>query len=428
MLFFQGHVAGGGPARWAARQGTADRALEVERAYYWLYLSAPKSVYSQDASRNDLLIGPSAGRRAIDVLMTLANALVSKEQPSDRPSRLKVYYKTYQTQNGKEGDTQPVPQVPEVTGQNGKTRKPTKEEVDFTVACATIVPIYDVTLRENERKEAGWLLKMLGKIDAVPFDLKSLPKEINIGTDVLFDNWWSYKHDLLSGPTSEMIDPKTNNVYGLEKKLYLEGSKFNTMSLSQFLSPANMKKFDDGDILDSGFLVIKLSSGVSAINPFGKLVAFDVAGKDGEPFCTKLCFCHSEDGEKNIAFFNESHTVITIMHDPKFVNDPILEIRFLKDELLHRHPVKFDVSIMFNPGIRASKPQLFFPDLTSDIAGATKKIINQTKNAALNTTLIAGDGLVMAVVLPVGIALAPVVWAYDAFNAKKKILSSTLKF
>jgi hypothetical protein len=387
---------------------------------YWLYLSAPKSVYSQDASSNDLLIGPSAGKRAIDVLMTHANALVSKERPSDRPSRLKVYYKTYETPNGKEGDTQPVPQVPEVTGQDGKTRKPTEEEIEFTVACATILPMYDVTLRENERKEAGWLLKMLGKIDAVPFNLESSRKEINVGFDALFDDWWSYKHDLLIGPTGAMIDPKTNNVYGQEKKLYLEGSKFNTMSLSQFLAPANMDKFEAGDILDSGFLAIKLANGVSALNLFSKIVAFDVAGKDGEPFCTKLCFCHSDDGEKNIAFFNESHTVITIMHDPNFVNDPILEIRFLKDELLHRHPVKFDVSIMLTPGKRASKPQLFFPDLTSDIAGANKKIISQAKSAALNTTLIAGDGLLTVVVAPLGIALAPVVWAYDAFNAKKK--------
>jgi hypothetical protein len=108
------------------------------------------------------------------------------------------------------------------------------------------------------------------------------------------------------------------------------------------------------------------------------------------------------------------------MHDPNFVNDPILEIRFLKDELLHRHPVKFDVSIMLTPKKRASKPQLFFPDLKSDIAGANKKIINQAKSAALNTTLIAGDALLTIVVAPVGIALAPVVWAYDAFNAKKK--------
>lgn len=288
---------------------------------YWLYIGVPTTEVSEAASRNALLAA-DGDEKVIGALARRADALVSVEKASDRPTSLKVYYTRLPF-----GDISPTPRLPRVTDARGRERAPSDAEKEFTVYCTNVLPMYDITLRVDERKSPNAVARLIGTAAAQPLDADGAPTRLPYGLDAAPFSTWRVA---IATPS--------------------EPARPGGIPLKDFISEKNMAEFASGCVRRGGVVELRAPSAVEGKPPvtlsgrFTEVAAYSIKGPSGV-FCTKIAFSSAASVADAL---KGADAVITFRHEPGLRESPLLELR-VSGGSMKRACFPFDATVFWDP-------------------------------------------------------------------------------
>lgn len=282
---------------------------------------------SSDASKAALLMKDTAqidDVKSSDVKTTvlgkvimLAEVLISKEESSSKPNSVKVYYRQLPF-----GDVSPAPTMPKVFDARNRERAPTEEEIEFATEVANMLPMYDVTLRVDERKEVSSLSKFaFGAVDATLIGANDEAPRLDYNFD--------------SAPFASWRAAVTLPAEARAKK---------PVKLSGFVSQVGAARYNAGEYAGAGYVTFR--SGKKEVSGrFEKVVMFDEkrAGALSGAFCTKIMFFSTAT-----MTLRRADTILTFRHEKHLKYKPILEMRSGDDGKLKRVCFPFNAVLRFD--------------------------------------------------------------------------------
>ena len=182
--------------------------LETKNGYF-LYIGAPATELSAETSRKTMLSPYMMGhmKTRVAFILECAEKLMAEGNP---PESLKVWYSKMPW-----GDLSPSPQKPTVVGAGKKARPPTEHELLFCEICSVQLPMYDVTLRKEERSKNAAkqaFSNLFGGVQEVPLDLNTpvgkVPESFNTPP---FSTWGRKSAQAVGNDITSLISFGTPN-------------------------------------------------------------------------------------------------------------------------------------------------------------------------------------------------------------------------